>query len=190
MIEKSIYYKNAAKGIVLEVLLRAGEDVYPHCYPNADLSSIDDYSEIEAVFYRWQDLKRGEPIELQVADSALDKLFTYKHSFVGRVISVPNIPNSDHVSKEEGKFDELFKTYGYKRIPEETSTVNVEEKNEHDGTWCRACGNYNDYAVPDKVIDDGKNTCWACAEHPERRRRGLNTPEQVALVLKLNKIHT
>lgn len=41
------------------------------------------------------------------------------------------------------------------------------------GAKCRACGDFNDYAEPDKIINDHKYTCYSCRTHPERHRKGL-----------------
>ena len=41
------------------------------------------------------------------------------------------------------------------------------------GCHCRSCNEFNDYAEPDAVIDDGKFTCWHCGNHPDRKKRGL-----------------
>jgi len=46
------------------------------------------------------------------------------------------------------------------------------------GIYCRSCCEYNKYANPDYVIMDGKFTCWTCANHPERKRKGL-PPDKV-----------
>ena len=191
MLEKSIYYKNAAKGIVLEVLVRAGESVYPYCYPNSDMTSLNDYTEVEALFYRLIDGKRAigfptlESI-IGIIDGGLG--LVYKNSFADRAICIGNISNTDPCYEENGLFDSLIKPHGYKRVLVEEAHSKMEEKMVLNGTWCRSCNNFSEYAEADKIINDGKHTCWSCASHPERRRKGLETPEQVALVLKHNNI--
>jgi len=42
-----------------------------------------------------------------------------------------------------------------------------------DGIYCRACNDFNRYAEVDSLTNDGKFTCWACAQHPERKFLGL-----------------
>lgn len=49
---------------------------------------------------------------------------------------------------------------------------------EESGINCRACFIFNKYATPDQIIEDGKFTCWSCANHPERKRMGL-PPDKV-----------
>ena len=58
---------------------------------------------------------------------------------------------------------------------------------------CRACGEYNDYAEIDGVIDDDKYTCWNCANNYYRVSRGLNVLDnnysnQIMAIRKLNKV--
>jgi hypothetical protein len=47
------------------------------------------------------------------------------------------------------------------------------EKPKESGVYCRACNDFNKYADPDMIVDDGKDTCWNCRNHPERRKKGL-----------------
>lgn len=55
------------------------------------------------------------------------------------------------------------------------------------GCCCRACNDFNEYAVPDQIVSDGKYTCWACAMHPDRKRRGLEGNREA--LEKLNKLY-
>jgi len=41
------------------------------------------------------------------------------------------------------------------------------------GINCRSCNEFNKYAEVDLLTNDGKFTCWACSQHPERKRFGL-----------------
>ena len=50
-------------------------------------------------------------------------------------------------------------------------------KKELPGICCRSCNDYNKYGESDNVTSDGKYTCWACATHPERKRKGLTRKE-------------
>jgi len=54
-------------------------------------------------------------------------------------------------------------------------------KKEYNGTCCRSCNEFNKYAEPDSVTSDSKYTCWSCASHPERKRKGLTAKETKAL---------
>ena len=191
MIEKSIYYKNAAKGIVLEVLVRAGENVYPYCYPNSDMNSLNDYTEVEAIFYRLIDGKRNcnsKTLEAIMGIVGGSFGFNYRNSFADRAVCVSNISNTEPCYEENGFFDFLLRNQGYKRVGTEDALILMDEKLAANGTWCRACNNFSEYAEADKIVNDGKHTCWSCANHPERRKRGLEKPEQIALVMKHNHI--
>jgi len=79
--------------------------------------------------------------------------------------------------------DEDLQTYFLLNIDEDSaSTANkncdakyASLKQECIGVYCRACNDYNKYAVPDNIINDSKFTCWSCMNHPERKRKGLTS---------------
>jgi hypothetical protein len=55
------------------------------------------------------------------------------------------------------------------------------------GSFCRSCGEYNNYAEVDKVIEDGKHTCWNCANSDIRIYRGLNCDNLNKAVMMIRK---
>jgi len=55
------------------------------------------------------------------------------------------------------------------------------------GSFCRSCGEYNNYAEVDKVIEDGKYTCWNCANSDIRIYRGLNCDNLSKAVMMIRK---
>lgn len=190
MLQKSLFFKNQNKGIVFEVILRAGKDIYPYCYPNNDLNSLDEYGEVEAVFFQLVNGKRGEAKKIEdildiTSTSNIDVVFcSYSLSFFDRVIVRANcLP---FWFKRGEYFEKEMKKHGFERIeniPEET----VPLKPAYMGVFCRACGEFNEYAEPDMVADDNKFTCWTCASHYSKRSRGLNE-NQVSQLLSLMKL--
>lgn len=64
----------------------------------------------------------------------------------------------------------------------------VEEKKvEIIGCNCRVCKEFNNWAIPDGVVGDGKYTCWNCANSYHRIIRGLDMDKldsQVAMIKK------
>jgi len=53
------------------------------------------------------------------------------------------------------------------------SLIKVYQPSKNEGTYCRACGEFNIYAEPDNIIPDKKFTCWICSVHPYRRLKGI-----------------
>ena len=41
------------------------------------------------------------------------------------------------------------------------------------GVFCRSCNEFNEFAEPDYISDDGKFTCYGCGTHPDRRYKGI-----------------
>lgn len=76
--------------------------------------------------------------------------------------------------------DELQAYFSFYEDEDEISITNGEcghestvSKQESLGVYCRSCSEFNKYAAPDHIVYDGKFTCWACANHPERKLKGL-----------------
>jgi len=66
-----------------------------------------------------------------------------------------------------------FAFYNPVGVEEDCGSKSTKPKEESAGIHCRACSDFNKYAVPDYIVLDGKFTCWSCATHPERKRIGL-----------------
>jgi hypothetical protein len=118
----------------------------------------------------------GIPVCLGLVKLGVEIFVTNIENYEKKVISVSNAYGLRH----NYFIDDIYNVYN-------SSEKVVEIKVGKVGSFCRSCGEYNNYAEVDKVIEDGKYTCWNCANSNIRIYRGLNCDNLNKAVMMIRK---
>lgn len=185
MIEESVFYANP-DGRIFEAVFRAGKNIYPNCTPYEDFPSIAQYISVETSFYRISSgLREGLPVVFEAIVNEPKVVFIYSISSCTKAQCLAHC-NYSRMIVEGQYLDSICKKYNFSRV--KTAEPEKPKAPETVGVFCRGCNNFYDYASPDHIVEDNKITCWSCAGHYIKCRRGLLNDSQIMLVKKFNNL--